>query len=514
MSNKGTTLAESIISLTNAITKLENREEELFSLIQRTPSDPNDTEYKKQYKSINTKKCELLATIITLRKAETEKNALQSMKNASKTMKDTLQYVDDVDAVNPQRQTINIAESLWTDIAHTVDALKNTKDEVQTAAVQLIDHLQQQWTDIKNQRDTIFPELITVKNNINDEEKQLRNKIESKINEAHSSLAHICSNLDTQRIGILEAKCNVRIMEAMSHSDLLYKLILTDGGVPTKHEIDDMDANMNRLEQCMSETQQLHDTLQEECDTTVDNKIKVLIGNKIVSNAHKLNKLQRAMFIVEDIRTDNEIIEFLRDKMGQIVNRANELTYCAKGLRDEAKQYAQAKNKVMALSMLKRKKLFDMQRDEYKLKISNLQKSLGAFGFQGDGDDDTTGGNVKEEKEKSMVQVLDTVVDIGNKDVNRGALSSDYTEWNSDDIVRWIISINPNKYCKYEGTLKTKMSEMNVNGNDLVMLNKSDLQGFGIGDLEDVVEIIKQIEQLASCFTVDLLDEMYDDDDV
>eukprot|EP01083_Nonionella_stella_P126494 382883_1 len=503
--NTSDKLPQSIAALTEAITGLEQREQNVLSLIQQQPPT-NTIDLKKQYHALNTKKWDLIERIVALKKAETSKKVLQTMRNASKTIQSTLSYVNSVDTPSNKQQTLSAREfeALWTDIGHIISELKKSKIEVQ-----FLHQIQHEWNDNKTQRDQIFPELIRTANDLNDDEKHFRRKIEATISKANSSLAKTCASLDTQRLAIVEAKGNVKMMEVISYSDLLYKLIWTESGSFSKADVDQemnqIDDDINRLKQCMGVMQNIANELQGECATVDDKKVTLLIEKKMVSNAQKLNKLQRAMFTLQDIKMDNEIKQFLGTKMQQLENHVVNLNNAAERLRGEARQNAQAKQKMIALNVLKRKKLFELQRDEYKRKLSILRKSLAAISSRDDNYDNATGDNDNDEQKETSVQAV-------ANDADEDTLNSDYTQWNSDDIVTWIVGLNGNKYSKYEAILREKMCEKNVHGSTLVMLNKTDLQSLGIVELDDAVEVANHIEHFVSSCNVDLLDDMYDDD--
>merc|ERR1712113_1352096 len=73
-----------------------------------------------------------------------------------------------------------------------------------------------------------------------------------------------------------------------------------------------------------------------------------------------------------------------------------------------------------------------------------------------------------------------------------------WREWDSDEVVDWICSIEDGKYMKYEEGLRSAFREEEVNGSHLTAIGKSELRDWGIKSFSDRLGMEKQIQQLVA----------------
>ena len=83
--------------------------------------------------------------------------------------------------------------------------------------------------------------------------------------------------------------------------------------------------------------------------------------------------------------------------------------------------------------------------------------------------------------------------------------SIDFSQWNIDEIINWIININPDKYKKYEERLRENFVKNDINGSHLKHIDKYDLHNWGITDFQDKINILGKIVSL--CMDIDGSDE-------
>ena len=74
--------------------------------------------------------------------------------------------------------------------------------------------------------------------------------------------------------------------------------------------------------------------------------------------------------------------------------------------------------------------------------------------------------------------------------------SKHWSEWNSDDVVNWIVGLDEATYGKYRGKLSTNVASEGINGECLKDLDKNDLHRLGIGQFKDKNAVLKAIKEL------------------
>eukprot|EP01084_Bolivina_argentea_P234248 394355_1 len=107
---------------------------------------------------------------------------------------------------------------------------------------------------------------------------------------------------------------------------------------------------------------------------------------------------------------------------------------------------------------------------------------------------------VEEEKEYKM-KIEDLMQE--NKQLKIKSLDKcKYKEWNSDQILFWILSLENGKYLKYESVLSKALNEEVVTGEDLDAVDTSDIKGWGIVQFKDKKCLQQHIKTLISSHNV------------
>ena len=91
--------------------------------------------------------------------------------------------------------------------------------------------------------------------------------------------------------------------------------------------------------------------------------------------------------------------------------------------------------------------------------------------------------------------------------INESQNNSNYKNWNTNDIVSWIIQLDNGKYKAYANGLKKNMDIDGVNGSNLDILSSNDLSLYGIRNMEHRNEILNHIKTLIASDVEGMLDE-------
>ena len=70
---------------------------------------------------------------------------------------------------------------------------------------------------------------------------------------------------------------------------------------------------------------------------------------------------------------------------------------------------------------------------------------------------------------------------------------SKYLEWDYEEIVSWIISLDNGRYCKYEEKLKTEL-----NGTNLQRVDQNDIKSWGVKKFDDKKDLYLAIQDLVN----------------
>eukprot|EP01083_Nonionella_stella_P142234 439690_1 len=71
-----------------------------------------------------------------------------------------------------------------------------------------------------------------------------------------------------------------------------------------------------------------------------------------------------------------------------------------------------------------------------------------------------------------------------------------FMEWQAEDVLNWLLSIEDGLYRKYEQTLRTAITDSEVCGKDLITMDIVDLQHFGVSKFADRKILIEHIKRL------------------
>merc|ERR1712176_1012288 len=75
-------------------------------------------------------------------------------------------------------------------------------------------------------------------------------------------------------------------------------------------------------------------------------------------------------------------------------------------------------------------------------------------------------------------------------------LDKNYTEWDCNDIVQWLCSIENGRYKKYESKISMAIKDENITGQHLMDIDKNDLHRIGITDFGDKKSVLNHIKSL------------------
>ena len=71
-----------------------------------------------------------------------------------------------------------------------------------------------------------------------------------------------------------------------------------------------------------------------------------------------------------------------------------------------------------------------------------------------------------------------------------------YNNWNYQDVVQWILSLERGRFMKYEKSLNRILSEEEVCGEDLVDVKRDAIKSWGIKTFSDITALQNYIDDL------------------
>ena len=123
------------------------------------------------------------------------------------------------------------------------------------------------------------------------------------------------------------------------------------------------------------------------------------------------------------------------------------------------------------------------ERDSLQSLVSELRTQIGAL------NDECKESNSELEELKARYNELRK---------NRQLDLSAYEAWPQYDVLHWILSLEGNRFGKYEETLRQKFIEQGIDGECLKDTLKSDIAEWGIKHFKDKTSLYKHIQQLVS----------------
>eukprot|EP01084_Bolivina_argentea_P275596 470046_1 len=86
-----------------------------------------------------------------------------------------------------------------------------------------------------------------------------------------------------------------------------------------------------------------------------------------------------------------------------------------------------------------------------------------------------------------------------NKELRRNNINTkNYKQWNWEQIIFWILSLDDGKYNQYENQLMKHLKEEAIEGDDLTEIKEDDLMRWGIKKFKDKKNVMKYIKQLTN----------------
>ena len=73
-----------------------------------------------------------------------------------------------------------------------------------------------------------------------------------------------------------------------------------------------------------------------------------------------------------------------------------------------------------------------------------------------------------------------------------------YKEWNHEEMLQWIFSLDDGRFRKYEEKLRIEIGEEEPSGQDLDEVKKEDIKRWGIKKFADINKLKKCIEDLVN----------------
>merc|ERR1712130_1087348 len=174
------------------------------------------------------------------------------------------------------------------------------------------------------------------------------------------------------------------------------------------------------------------------------------MGQEIQASTAKCQMMESKVSFFQNAHNDQkQQIQSLNDKIS-LMQKENQLL---KGSNDDYKQENESLNYKVS-SLEDERKKFEMTIDDLKNENKELQLKLENLNFD------------------------------------------NYEEWTADEIVQWILSLNPEIYGEYEQILRKSLIEENVNGTDLDNVDSADIKRWGIKKFKHIKQLLKVIKSL------------------
>ena len=75
---------------------------------------------------------------------------------------------------------------------------------------------------------------------------------------------------------------------------------------------------------------------------------------------------------------------------------------------------------------------------------------------------------------------------------------NNWKNWNYQQIIIWIMSLDKGRFKKYENKLSSSLEEEEINGSHLLRVNEADVKGWGIKNFDDKKDLVKHIQDLVN----------------
>ena len=71
-----------------------------------------------------------------------------------------------------------------------------------------------------------------------------------------------------------------------------------------------------------------------------------------------------------------------------------------------------------------------------------------------------------------------------------------YKSWSTDEVLFWILSLEKDRFKRYENILSVSLKDEEINGSNLNIVEESDIKGWGVKKIEDKKSLFKHIRSL------------------
>eukprot|EP01084_Bolivina_argentea_P009280 17363_1 len=86
-----------------------------------------------------------------------------------------------------------------------------------------------------------------------------------------------------------------------------------------------------------------------------------------------------------------------------------------------------------------------------------------------------------------------------NKKLKMKAMDlSKWQDWNSDDILIWIMSLDDGKYKRYHYKLQKTLKQQEITGDDLASMDATDVKDLGVSAFKDKKSLLLSIKKLVN----------------
>eukprot|EP01084_Bolivina_argentea_P024704 45990_1 len=191
-------------------------------------------------------------------------------------------------------------------------------------------------------------------------------------------------------------------------------------------------------------------------------------------------------------------IQQLATQKSQIVSLQKELN-AIKENNNVLKSQTTSLNEIINCTLNQTNKLREENKQEkeaHKIEIKGLQQQNNVLGSEISLLKKQV-NNLKDERKEFEMTI--NKLKIENKELKLKSIDvSKYKEWNYENILLWIMSLENGRYLKYEQTLRMNLKHEEVIGDNLKDVDAIDIKGWGVANFGDKKSLMQHIQRLVN----------------
>eukprot|EP01084_Bolivina_argentea_P016958 31661_1 len=193
--------------------------------------------------------------------------------------------------------------------------------------------------------------------------------------------------------------------------------------------------------------------------------------------------------LLNTIQQQNKTIKQLEQANSDKQQENTELRQKVSSLEGGRKEYELQINSLKNENTELRQKVSSLEggRKEYELQINSLKNENTELRQKV--------SSLEDERKEYEMQINDLKNEIRTLKVKSIDIN-EFKEWNEDDVLNWIFSIDNGLFIKYENKLKEEIKSCEIKGIDLLKVTRTDIKEFGVTKFADQKVLQEHIETL------------------